>query len=867
MIRFAVTIFISAFLLFQVQPLIARYILPWFGGTPAVWTTCMLFFQVLLLAGYSYSHFVTSLLKPRVQSILHITVLLLSLVFLPIIPDDYLKPTGEESPTMQILILLGITIGLPYILLSTTGPLIQAWFSRRFPGRSPYRLFALSNLGSLIALVSYPFAFEPFLRLSNQAWLWSGAYIVFVGSCCWCAFSSAFLQKETTDVEKLGDDAVAALPAAPPKPGKKPSVVDMLLWLGLSAVPSVLLLASTSQICQEVAVVPFLWILPLSLYLISFIICFDNPFWYVRSLFLFLTMATIIAAIYCLFSGVTAALYIQLLAFAGALFCCCMSCHGELAASKPDSKYLTLFYLMISIGGALGGVFVVVIAPRIFLNYWELHVGYIAALVLIMLAFVRNSCWDSLRLVLNLSAVVLVIAGALLLYLYPKFLDDYWYLKLAFLVSVVFSLAFALFGFAPVEWQGKPLKKSVTDKPHSATSWTKRGIYAAYVVVGLLITAWMAYALLYQTEKLAEHLPTRIGLLVASGVLFLLMASTIAFSDAWSIRGKNIVLDFTAVGLRSVYGIALIGAISTALMVHVFSGDENVIDQRRDFYGVIKVKEFKDRTKEGKFWKLEDDWSKLILINGRINHGEEFTREEKRMRPSTYYAPGSGVGIAVVHHPTRKQDHQKIKIGVIGLGTGTMAAWAEVHNGEKDEVRFYEINPEVEDIATNTFYFLKGSRGDVKVVLGDARIQLERERDQGDIQNFDVLAVDAFSSDAIPRHLITKECFDLYWEHLKPDGILAFHISNRYLDLDPVVYHLARRADYPAILINYYPTKDQQNANLADVSSWVLVTKNQTFLKDPDVVDAMSTWGEMKDIYWTDDFGSLWQIVHREKKD
>ena len=277
MAGYALTIFTGAFLLFQVQPLIGKYILPWFGGGPGVWTTCMLFFQVVLLAGYAYAHFSSRWLRPRWQAVLHLILLGAALAFLPVIPGDARKPGGGENPTLQILTLLGVTIGLPYFVLSSTGPLVQHWFSRANAGRSPYRLFALSNAGSLLALITYPFFVESHFTRKTQAAMWGCGLGLYVLCCGFCALKSWSLDARSLSVE--GSDET---PIKSPPVDTRPSRLSFLLWLLLPACASVLLLAVTNKMCQDVAVIPFLWVLPLGLYLLSFIICFDHPRWYAR---------------------------------------------------------------------------------------------------------------------------------------------------------------------------------------------------------------------------------------------------------------------------------------------------------------------------------------------------------------------------------------------------------------------------------------------------------------------------------------------------------------------------------------------------------------------------------------------------------
>lgn len=389
---FAVAVFVSAFLLFQVQPLISKAILPWFGGTPSVWTTCMLFFQVLLCGGYLYSHLVTSRLTPRQQGLVHGGVLLISLAFLKILPSIDWKPTGLESPVWRILTLLLSTVGLPYFVLSTTGPLLLRWFSVAQPATSPYRLYALSNAGSLLALLSYPFLFEPLMRVSTQANAWSLGYLVFAALCVACAMRSI-----SGGVELHSTQEPAAAPSA--KHEKKSPAKAIATksafgrWLILSMVASTMLLAVTNEVCQDVAVIPFLWVVPLSLYLLSFILCFESDRWYRRGWYSLGTAILALAVCWLQSFGSRTWLPLQLMIYFGCLFSICMLCHGELARLRPSADSLTAFYLTLSAGGAAGGLFVGLLAPLIFPAFWEHSLGMIVSCVIAVIVYFDHRGW------------------------------------------------------------------------------------------------------------------------------------------------------------------------------------------------------------------------------------------------------------------------------------------------------------------------------------------------------------------------------------------------------------------------------------------------------------------------------------------
>jgi hypothetical protein len=371
---YSLTIFLSAFLLFQVQPLIAKFVLPWFGGMPSVWTTCMLFFQMLLFGGYAYAHLTTSRLRPRSQAVLHIALLVVACAALPIIPGDTLKPTGGEEPISRIVWVLVRVVGAPFFILSATGPLLQGWFSRTHQSRSPYRLYALSNVGSLLALVTFPTLFEWFLPARLLAWIWSISFVVFSLLCAICAWASA----------ARGQTVSSTISDSTPAEEASPGWGIWLLWFMLAMIPSVLLLATTNQVCLDVASVPFLWVLPLTLYLLSFILCFDSDRWYSRRYFIPAALVSMACVCVMLDQGPGVHFSLQLGVYFTALFLCAMVCHGELVRRKPHVRYLTSFYLVIAAGGAAGGIFVGIVAPICFTGYYELHLGVFACALLIL---------------------------------------------------------------------------------------------------------------------------------------------------------------------------------------------------------------------------------------------------------------------------------------------------------------------------------------------------------------------------------------------------------------------------------------------------------------------------------------------------
>ncbi len=753
MLPFALTIFTGAFLLFQVQPLIGKYILPWFGGSPGVWTTCLLFFQALLLGGYAYAHFTSKWLKPRQQAVLHGVLLLAALLTLPITPSDSWKPQPGTEPTTRILLLLLTTLGLPYLVLAATGPLIQRWFSHVQPGRSPYRLYALSNAGSLLALVSYPFLVEPAFTRQQQVWSWSVGLGVFVLVCGFCAFR---LWNSTPARPEAGDGEWAE-PLSP-----APRRMDQVLWMLLPMTASVLLLAVTNKLCQDVAVVPFLWILPLALYLLSFIICFDHARWYRRGIYGLLMVVAVAIVCHLLFEGHSAPLLLQVGGYSGALFVACMICHGELYRLKPATSHLTSFYLVISAGGALGGLLVAVVAPLVLSNFVELQIGFWLLCYLAGYICLRD---ESRSFALG-SASGVLLAALLLPALDGDLLAEGW-------------------GSAPLIWWNGLLD----------------GVGAHLKEVALVTLV----LLLCFTDRRRGILPE------------------------WRPRMGGFVM-FLSLGFGLLFLLQLSG------------GNRNVVTADRNFYGMLKVVRHSSDTP---FFEYD------TLVHGAITHGLQFTDPVMAKVPTTYYGTSSGVGRAL----TELWSPEGRRIGLVGLGTGSLASYGE----ESDYLRIYEINPEVTRLATEHFTYIPNSLAEIDIVMGDARLSMEHELATKQPQRFDLLALDAFSSDAIPVHLLTKEAFEIYLQHIQADGVIAVHISNRYLDLRPVVEDLAVHFGLGMATI-----EDDDPTNWWIYrTTWILLSRNQAFLDRPEIGDVRSAPSQKADSVelWTDDFASLFEIL------
>ncbi|HVS52740.1 MAG TPA: fused MFS/spermidine synthase [Opitutaceae bacterium] len=753
MLPYALTIFTGAFLLFQVQPLIGKYILPWFGGGPGVWTTCLLFFQVLLLGGYAYAHFSTTYLKPKRQALVHFVLLAASLALLPIAPAESWKAHVAGNPVGHILLLLAGTIGLPYFVLSSTGPLMQRWFAETHPTASPYRLYALSNLGSLLALLSYPFFFEVKFTRHDQAVFWSGGLVVFAlyaGYCAWLIWKSG-ANATVTAKPSATNDVSAPEETATPR-------ADRLLWLGLPAIASLLLLATTNKLCQEVAVIPFLWVLPLSLYLLSFIICFDHARWYVRGVWLVLLAVGAAFVVALLAAGNSAPLSFQIVGYNVTLFAACMVCHGELYRLKPAPRQLTAFYLFISAGGALGGFLVAVVAPAVFNDYYELQIGlWVLSYVLGVVCLRQRS--RTLALGVGIGAMLATVVVPLL----RSQFDD---------------------GLPA----GEELLNFYRDN-------------AVSIAIGLAV--FVACTIDFrQRRALAEWRPQMAGFL---------MVLCFALGAAFLVEARN------------------------------RKKETPLLSASRNFYGTLKVYDYS-----------ADDAVRHyhLLLHGATTHGLQFVSAEREMWHTTYYASTSGVGLAIGELPAGPR-----RLGLVGLGTGTLASYGRAG----DTVHIYEINPAVENLSHTTFTYVRKSPAKVEIAMGDARLSMERELADGRSQQFDLLALDAFSSDAIPVHLLTKESFEIYLRQIKPDGVIAVHVSNRYLDLRPVVENLAAHFGLSVATI----FDDDEDPWWVYRTTWILVTKNKALLSAEKIANVTELPEKKKrtNALWTDDFASIYEIL------
>ncbi len=679
MALFPVTILLSAALLFVVQPMLAKQLLPYFGGGAAVWTACMLFFQSLLLAGYGYAHLLSRFLAPKEQRLVHSVLVIMALVSLPLLWQARVNFVPGAMPLAAILLQLALLVGLPYLVLSATGPLLQHWFAGRFPLRSPYHLYALSNLGSLTGLLAYPFVLEPLFSLSEQRQYWVTGFALFALCCL------LLMWRELGQLSPTIRGVSARLHKH-----------FALRWLALAACGVVLLLAVTQQLTQNVPPVPFLWVLPLCLYLLSYIVVFAKPGWYQRGLWLYVFCLSMVFGLLLFYLGRQFDLISQLLLYLTILFSGCMLCHGELARLKPEPQYLTGFYLLLAAGGALGSAFVNLLAPLWFSQYWEFLLVLLAIYLLLQLP----------------------------------------------------------------EKSGK-------------ARWQQ-------------------------------------GLWLSGGLLF---------------------------------GLSVLG-------LEWQLGQHNVYSER-NFYGSLVVRDLIviDDAGNGQLQRQ--------LIDGTTSHGAQYLQPPLSAMAQSYYRPGTGAALAMQHFlPSALSRNinqlRQRQFGLVGLGAGALA----VYGKPGDTMRFYELNPAVIKVATEYFSYLSDSAAAIDIIPGDARLSLAEQLQQGSGQ-FDVLVLDAFSSDSIPQHLLTIEAMQLYWQHLQSDGVLAVHVSNNYLDLTSLLRNQAAKLGVQA----YFIATAAEGINPA--AEWVLITGNQRFISQSVIQQALSPWPSAlnREVSWTDQRSNLLQVL------
>ncbi len=715
---YTAAIFVSAALLFAVQPLFAKMVLPKLGGTPAVWSVAMVFFQAMLLAGYAYAHALTKFVPGRVSVGVHLAVMMVAAFALPLgIAANWGRPPGSGQE-FWLLGLFLVSIGLPFFALSANGPLLQAWFARTGhpQAKDPYFLYAASNVGSFLALLAYPFAIEPFTRLSQQTTGWTvGFYALIV----LIAFCGALLLRSRDELPDIASDD-----------GVKPAFRDVVIWVALAAVPSALLIAITAHISTDVAAAPFLWVVPLALYLATFVIAFQSRPILPHRFVTFIAPIAVILLVVSLALGAADQIVVLIALNLVGFFVLALMCHGELARRRPPARYLTTFYLCLSLGGVIGGIFAGLVAQQLF--------SWVAEYPL------------------------LIIAAALCR---PGLVWPPQKRELAFLAAVAAGAAFAF--YAAHVWR--------TELTESA------------------FNLWVA-ALLVLAFGFSQYVLTFAGIIAAS-----------------------------------------------LMFVVLFGADAGKKDFVRSFFGVHKV--------------MESDGGQFrILKHGTIEHGAQRIRDEHgrpitgRPQPITYYHDASPMaqGIAAA----RQKRGGPVNVAVVGLGTGTLAC--QMKPG--DQLTYYEIDPSVVRIAKDPkrFTFLTECAPDAKIVIGDARLTLTDSPDG----QYDILIVDAFSSDAIPTHLLTREAMAMFKDKIKPDGMILMHISNKHMTLAPVVAGVAEANDLVSRVNDSDEGYDDDNHMFGSLV--VAVAR-----KDEDFGELArkGTWVEQEpdedERVWTDDYSNV----------
>ncbi len=738
-IIFNLTIFLGSFLLFLIQPMLAKVLMPMLGGSQSIWIACVFFFQLFLLLGYLYAHVSHVLLGAKYQAILHAILLTFSCIFMPlgikVIPDL----ENIANPASWIFWALTISVGVPFLLLSANAPMLQNWMAHinHKDAKNPYFLYIASNVGSFIALLSYPFALEPLMQLTTIMNLWTKSYFLMIFLIAICAGLTWGYFK---DISKIRRTLLNSIKKLMPEFGDLKIWKTNLYWVVLAFIPSSLMLGVTTYITTDIAPMPLLWIVPLALYLLSFILAFNKRFNFLFRICKLshndVVLATILAMV----------MQVVLLIFYGLHLVCffiiSMVCHSLLAQSKPEPERLTAFYLYLSLGGALGGFFNVFLSPLIFNDIIEYPLVMIASLFLV-LPVARKS------------------------YFTREFADKAYYMLT---LMMIFYITYTVLKFFNTSIENALIEigKNIIDAKTIKTDSRK--------IVAFILFLYAVFVL----RKLKEYPHAYI--------------LTLAFVF-----------------------------LSTPFIIAPLS--DKVIYKSRNFYGALEV----SHNKRFLF---------NVLMHGTTIHGLQRLEKDKRTDPSSYYKVFIGIF------------NKKEKVAVIGLGTGTLAC-----TGKKgSHFTFYDINKEVYNIATNPnlFTFLRDCPAKSEVVIGDGRIEINKVKDK----TYDAIIIDAFSSDFIPIHLLTDEALEIYQRKIKPDGFVAFHVSNRFLNLNPVLRSLGKHRGM--IVLEILTKKGDYSFR----SSWVLMTRNPKLAKK--LVDKHE-WQMLKSRksirYWTDNYTNIFSVL------
>ena len=715
---FLATIITGSFLLFLTQPMIARMALPRVGGAPAIWNSAMLVYQLLLLGGYTYAHWLSKL-RPRRQVGVHVVLFGLASWWLPIGLTTALPPLGA-MPTLWVPWFLFASIGPLFFIVSAQAPLMQRWYALETSRGDPYPLYAASNLGSFAGLVSYPLIVEPLMPLHLQSWLWTAIYALLVLLVAACALT-------------VPGGAVEAVPeeTAPP-----PTTRQIAAWIALAAVPSGLMLSTTTHLTTDIVAMPLLWALPLGLYLLSFVVAFAGRRRPAEFLTVLAPLIILIAGGLAFANGTQNPFFAATLGLL-LLFVVAVALHTELFRRRPAVGHLTKFYLAMSFGGMLGGLFCAIVAPLVFDWAYEHPLLVIAAAVLV-----------------------------------PQYVLVPWPKAYTFLLGVSLPLIAFIMSFVTERW---------------LFAWGP-----VWSMLGSVVVSLLALACLGRRWSFAAALA---ALMLSYG--------------GWS------TLYQSAEGMRT-----------------------------RSYFGIYQV-------------TTRYDGTARVLTHGTTLHGIQNLVKGLETVPTTYYARRSGVGYALTNANALYGPHARI--GIVGLGSGTLACYHQA--GQRWTI--FEIDPAMVQVARHRFSFLSRCAPDARIVLGDARVSLRHQPEN----SLDILALDAFSSDAVPMHLLTREALADYGQVVQPTGLVLFHISNRYLDLEPVVADIAAHGGWTSAMMIYEPTPEEQDLN-ATLSVWIALSREPTAidrliaLSGNDAANWMRVRRKPGFSGWTDDHASILPILN-----
>jgi SAM-dependent methyltransferase len=868
---YVLAVFCGAAMVFMVQPMVAKLVLPQLGGSPQVWNTSMAFFQGALLVGYGYAHFLQKIPRARTQILIHLGVMALAALALPLRITPLFGDPGATPPALWLLGVLAVSIGAPFAALSATAPLVQAWHAKvhgRHGGPEPWALYAASNLGSLLALLAYPALLEPGLLLQDQRWGWSGLYVAFVGLMVVLAIN--IRKHDTAPIQAASEATGHAAPV---------SWRQRLIWIALAALPSSLMLGVTAHLTTDVASAPFLWVLPLSLYLLTFIIAFQNRPLIPPQLGLVIMSTVLIVTVATMPFG-TSNVLITLAIHLGAFFFCALVCHQALVARRPDPSRLTDFYLCMSIGGVVGGAFNAFVAPVIF----ETVAEYIIVLCLIALVRPVGNPMPTRRELIILAVAVIAFVLAL-----QSVTEAFWYalvnnlfsalaaVKVVVFLGLILAVALAVYAFirrtsaAPprrMEWTALAIGGAVWLLALAATQVPSlrlvQGVKLIDLVLVLALVSGLALGGMIILFKARPHLAVQPNAFEWVAIALAFVGFDIAVLALCDQFGTTLIAAVDVV--RVLGAVAVVTIAVTAVMLReraipffiaicllAYAADSvdpgtEYYESRRSFFGVVHL----SNPEVANFGKTGKDLGKAgnvrVFSHGTTLHGAQSLDPAYECRPLTYYAPETAIGQVFRSVQAAKPG---ITIGAVGLGTGAVAAYVR----PTDRMTFFEIDPQVVAVSSDPkifSYTTRCAKGPINYVIGDARLTLEKEP----AEKFDILLIDAFSSDAIPAHLLTVEALKGYLARVKPDGIVILHLSNRHLELIFPAASVVKAAGGHA-MFQGYQAADNGPSYWESSQDVMIVARNRAALAAYEANPAWLPAPPAKVRPWTDDYTNL----------